>query len=511
MNKKFLQNIKIGNRNISTSSVNSLTFKNDVNFLINYIKKDSKISNIDEKITKSIIDSENINNIKLSAYYFICEKLYKMFNIDNKIIEDLTKIYSNIIIKDKNIIEPLKLAHSRFRNFDISYTISKNMYDNKIELDFSKSMYFQLLKHLLRCSNFCYERLKYPDDLSQNIVNELLIIFYSDTTTIYEKMEISDIFLNSGYKQIGNDLLNIVRRIETIEIKKQYTVFDDTQNVHNTTINDSVKKSSQYLIQIIDDVKIILKNINTILNLYDDDNSIFTTLLNKVFYKDNKKLLNDRISELDKKLLYELLYRDDYYSLGLDYNKIKDDIDLEEIKIELCRINNKKTKSIENVINRIEIEMTIFETFSLYDLFSAIWKFIVLHKNSEDLKIRLIEEISEMDGYCTTGHLSRLINTIQGFTDIDKLQVKIADKDQIKSSITKYLSKELEKAPEYILDNMLEQDKSKFYNYVSEIINKNFKVWYNDYKHDFLKYIVEILQDYTKYDKYKIKDMKIII
>ena len=47
-----------------------------------------------------------------------------------------------------------------------------------------------------------------------------------------------------------------------------------------------------------------------------------------------------------------------------------------------------------------------------------------------------------MTKYCTTGHLSRLINVLQGYTDDKKLSIVISDEQQIKAVIYNYLDTE---------------------------------------------------------------------
>lgn len=91
-----------------------------------------------------------------------------------------------------------------------------------------------------------------------------------------------------------------------------------------------------------------------------------------------------------------------------------------------------------------------------------------MHEHSKELKIRLLEEIISMAQYCSTGHLSRFINVIQGFTEDPALCITISDFAQIKSVVANVLQKILSSAPEDVLDSMFEEDQTIFANFIVE-------------------------------------------
>lgn len=72
----------------------------------------------------------------------------------------------------------------------------------------------------------------------------------------------------------------------------------------------------------------------------------------------------------------------------------------------------------------------------------------------EQLYQRLNEELDEMRGKCSTGHLSRLVNVIQGFSD--RYTIHIRPEQEIKSFIYNYLTKRLQEAPESVQEGMTE-------------------------------------------------------
>ena len=157
MNRKYnyKKTFKIDGREFSTNSVSSLDFSKNIKYILNYLKNKTpkneiEINNI---LNGSIIEHNSININKLTACYFLCEKLYGYYNIQKYDLEYIIKLYSNILIFDKYISEPLKIIHSRFRNIDMSYNISKNLYDevNNRNNNFTlnRSIYFQVLHPFL--------------------------------------------------------------------------------------------------------------------------------------------------------------------------------------------------------------------------------------------------------------------------------------------------------------------------------------------------------------------------
>lgn len=72
----------------------------------------------------------------------------------------------------------------------------------------------------------------------------------------------------------------------------------------------------------------------------------------------------------------------------------------------------------------------------------------------EQLFQRLNEELNDMRGTCTTGHLSRLINVIQGLTTEYKLEID--PEKEIKKYVYDALTKLLRDAPEHIQEGVVD-------------------------------------------------------
>ena len=445
--------IKVGKTIIPFTSLNSLTFSKNIKLLLNVIEDNSY---------------KPLNRI--ATCLFLCGKKLQMyfklpFDKHDIVIKNVTDIVLN-----NSLPETCKILHTKFIYDNINYEISKNLYNEIKNNNFalSRDYYLMLLKEILRISK--------EDELKNSIYDELMTM-YNDEIDLYSKMKIADIFYMSNdneKKEIGRQMLDNIRLLEnrlynlqTSNYKK--TIYDDSQNVHDTTINQNVKKIEQQLIYKMNvfefDTKDVLKEIkNYIVINYNKYKEKYSKIQVNYFDEDEKN--NEDDDEIQ--------------------NIIKIDKQLEPL-----------LNIIYKTLNRFQYETARFETFTLCQLFSSVWKFIQINNHKEELMDRLIEEIVEMHRYCTTGHLSRLVNVIQGFTEDKDLQIKISTFEQVKSVIYIYLSKKMENAPDEVIDNMTEENNSIFLNYICEKINDNLNIFLNEYGDEILQYLVNIVQNYT--------------
>ena len=68
------------------------------------------------------------------------------------------------------------------------------------------------------------------------------------------------------------------------------------------------------------------------------------------------------------------------------------------------------------------------------------WCYITDHKHEKELKKRLLEELEDMSGTCSSGFLSRLVNVVSGFGDFS---IRISWQDQIIGNLTGRINKEI--------------------------------------------------------------------
>lgn len=231
----------------------------------------------------------------------------------------------------------------------------------------------------------------------------------------------------------GKNNVNNNQRNENIEAENPKTknIYKDTQNVHDKTINKTVITAS---INIVDDYKMFIQK--------------------------------DSVFQIKK--------------IGTSLN------------------------NSENVLEFIDYMINSFSVYgykkqiTLQEVFVAIWHYIndktrILYK--EELMIRLYEEINEMKGLCSTGHLSRLINVIQGYDTPSRYLIRIDQKMQYKAVIENYLTKKLEEAPETVRDGII--DKTREYElYIYNVVKEKLLEWKEEYGNNILVYIPHIVNKF---------------
>ena len=210
---------------------------------------------------------------------------------------------------------------------------------------------------------------------------------------------------------------------QLVSIKKPIqSIYDDSQNVHNTTIN-----------------KTTLDTANELVHKYNPEN----TRLEYIYYK--TKLFSESSLE--------------------------------------------KIEKIEKSIHRINTDSSTFggKGFTLYTIYQSLLNLIYKHPQKDDLNERLLDELIDMSDKCSTGHLSRLINVLQGFDTDLKVKVKININDEIYAKIKHLIEKEIvnDKNIDDIMEDMLSHKKTIYINFVKKIIDNN---------------IFEILKEYKKID-----------
>lgn len=280
--------------------------------------------------------------------------------------------------------------------------------------------------------------------------------FLLDRNTEYMN-EIADILDSHGPGNYGRMLLDRIREIETtppvskdkkqvkVNIPVEKTIYADSQNVHNSKINQTV-------VQVLENLYSIYKKQ---INLQDS-----TSIENKNF----KLLCIDNISNI---LLEKYPEKKELIRSGLKYIK-----------------NSIATFGKDNI--------------TIQDAFLSLWAWISTHKDKTELESRLLEELKEMSGMCTTGHIARLMNVIQGFTEDDRLCIRISDLDQCNSVIRKYLNDMLSKCTdEKVLEGMIDGS-DEYVRFIRRKIADKLLLWQNEYGKEILNHVAKVTNEFAK-------------
>ena len=94
-----------------------------------------------------------------------------------------------------------------------------------------------------------------------------------------------------------------------------------------------------------------------------------------------------------------------------------------------------KKRKIKTTLNRIFLDRALYSKFnnSLSNILVRLWSYIQENEYKESMLQRLLEEMEDMSGTCSSGFLSRLVNTLSGFGE---LNVRISFDDQLISNFT---------------------------------------------------------------------------
>jgi hypothetical protein len=228
--------------------------------------------------------------------------------------------------------------------------------------------------------------------------------------------------------------------------------------------------------------------------------------IKKTVYADSQNVHNSKINQSVIKVLTYL------------YNKFKETINLKGVSstenttfkngcvqnigdILIAKYPSKKNlinKSIDYIRNSIAMFGNTSDLISLKDAFIALWFWISSDKHKDELESRLLEELKEMNGQCTTGHIARLMNVIQGFTQDENLCIRISDEEQCNAVIRNYLTSELSKCTDdKVLEGMVEgtEDYIKF---IRRKIADKLLSWQKEYGKDILNHVATVTNDFAK-------------
>jgi len=257
------------------------------------------------------------------------------------------------------------------------------------------------------------------------------------TYSPYNKNELLDRLRNNPNGIVEQIQDNIQDNVPALKpIKK--TVYEDSQNVHNSQVNQTVIKSAE--------------------NLYER-------------YK-NMLQIEDR--------------------------NFKEDC-IENVRTELVKRYKEQKYIINSGIDYIKTNTSIFgsQKLQMMDVFLSVWMFLTPHEHRQELESRLLEELREMHGTCSTGHIARLVNVIQGFTDEENLCIRISSNEQCNAVVKNYLNKELSQCQdEKVIDGIMEGN-DDYKNFIRQRIAKKLLEWQKEYGKGMLANIAKIVNEFS--------------
>ena len=132
---------------------------------------------------------------------------------------------------------------------------------------------------------------------------------------------------------------------------------------------------------------------------------------------------------------------------------------------------------------------------SLLHILLKVWTYLTSHESENAMKQRLLEELVEMSGTCSSGFASRLINVISGFGDFN---LRISWRDQIIANFTGRLNARAKDIANEEKRNM----NAKMYNFECELEegekrNKKLQKLLDDFQEKVLVEMIVNSNDYA--------------
>jgi len=434
-----------------------------------YFKKED-IKENDEEVIKINFKEDDIKEDDNILFYFEEETEIKE-EIENKFIKQISfQIINHFNIpKNKSNI----IYNHLFKNF-------KNLNDIVI-CDYLFSLFYY-------CNDIeMLDRLNISTYIVWNSNNqEQIDVVYDKIMDIassrhYDnkiKANAIDILMRSNNKKYIDNSKILLERL-----RQEERIQDTNNNVHQirSRINN-LKRQIKNPFEVFDEYDIELQNVlfEQIRNLQIRENNIITNQNQKAsVYNDTQNVHNHEINENVLNIASSIVNNNSKTS---DIFMIEDELKKYYPEYEKHQVE------IERSLNRIKNDSSKFrDGITISMIFDKIIGIISNSKYKSEMTKRLGEELYEMNGLCSTGHMSRLINVIQGFDDIpNELQIKINPKDEIYANIQSYLSSEIQKSDNYeqLMDDMIDtniENKKRFLSFVSDKMKNKVKEFKKDY------------------------------
>ena len=227
-----------------------------------------------------------------------------------------------------------------------------------------------------------------PTTCEIKTVENILLSFATDTTLEYNlRADSTDVILKLGCSENKIKAKEIIIMLGRCTEGSVKTIFDNAQNVHTDDIEESVTEAIEFLSSI---------ETKTITNIPGSPSIDFEYV---------KKEINDMLQKEKPKKVNE----HKKFNIKKDYITVS--------------------------LNRIYLDRALYSKFkyTLINILLKVWTYICSHDSEIDMKKRLLEELVEMSGTCSSGFAGRLVNVISGFGDFN---LRISWRDQIIANFT---------------------------------------------------------------------------
>jgi hypothetical protein len=144
----------------------------------------------------------------------------------------------------------------------------------------------------------------------------------------------------------------------------------------------------------------------------------------------------------DEQNIHEVSYQKALEEL---FDKVKDTVDKYPIDEVLHHLRTQQRDDACESLERIVLDTATYHGHTMAKILQYVYAYIQQSSNKVELENRFIEELLEMRGWCSTGHVVRLLNILSGFDEAIQLTVDV--KKELKAAVFARLGFAMKKLP----------------------------------------------------------------
>jgi hypothetical protein len=290
-------------------------------------------------------------------------------------------------------------------------------------------------------------------DISIQVQNIVLRISQDKSIAYNTRADAADVLLrlgNDAVKDGANSVIEELSRVDGIV----RTIFDNAQNVHTTGVEESLNEVLQFLSElpmhnVARDTPLTFEHVRGYISVILKEDAgrkececkkRHCSHCGECMIKDRKKEKKERKEKKEKKERKE---------------KKENEEDTDMYCKEECLLQSGRHKKVRIGLNRVYMDRALYSNMhlSLVKILLKVWSYITGHECEKEMKLRLLEELEEMAGTCSSGYATRLANVLSGFCDYC---IRISWEDGVVGSFTGRLN---------AMARKIEDISSPFYNH----------------------------------------------
>lgn len=334
--------------------------------------------------------------------------------IVNDLTIDCEYRYKAILCLEKRFDSNGKVSYERWKinNRELALKQSMEIFSNQLG---------NMTVYRILAGQYLLQKLKSQLTESEiNHIQSLLLDIANDTDLdINLRADAADTLLSLGSEPVVRLATAIIEELGRTTIVPR-TIYDNAQNVHTQEVSESIEESISKLLDYpiktdesgcdqIDFVFVMSK----ILGILEEERKTYTSTNQKSVSTETDcgychRPCAKQFEIASKKQLFVC-------DSACEKKYIRDD----KIRISL---------------NRIDLDRVLYSKYrtTMSAILIRIWSYIVQNTHYDKLVCRLLEELEEMSGTCSSGIASRLINVISGYDDFN---IRISWEDQIAGNL----------------------------------------------------------------------------